>query len=142
MMRIRTRAGGGIPPAQLARSTTPRAGVPHPHAVVEVIGGVAVEVEHGAALERHAHVEASRLDASDVAEARHEWPAEIDLTLPERDLEPEDRDRAALFRQLLGRRVSGPRVLALQAVEVVAPERLLVAVPSAAAPRMRRRRRW
>ncbi|MEO5896130.1 MAG: hypothetical protein ABIS06_10540 [Vicinamibacterales bacterium] len=81
--------------------------VPHAHAVVEVISGHAVEVEHGPAFERHPHVTAARLDASDVAEARHEWPTEIDLTLPERDLESKDRDRAALLRQLLGRRVSG-----------------------------------
>ncbi len=103
--------------------------VPHSHAVVEVVGGEAVEVEHGPALERHPHVAAARLDARDVAEARHERPAEVDLALPVGDLDPEDLDRAALL-ELLGRHVGDPGVLVLEAVEVVAPERLLVASPA------------
>ena len=104
--------------------------VPHPHAVVEVAGGEAVEVEHGPALESHPHVAAARLDARDVAEARHEGPAEVDLALPVGDLDPEDLDRAALLGQPLGRHVGDPGVLVLEAVEVVAPERLLVAPPA------------
>ena len=85
--------------------------VPHPHAVVEVVGGEAVEVEHGPALESHPHVAAARLDARDVAEARHEGPAEVDLALPADDLDPEDLDRAALLGQPLGRHVGDPGVL-------------------------------
>ncbi len=47
--------------------------------------------------------------------------------LPVGDLDPEDLDPVALLGQPLGRRVGGPGVLVLGAVEVVAPERLLVA---------------
>ncbi len=65
--------------------------VPHSHAVVEVVGGEAVEVEHGPALESHPHV-AARLDARDVAVAHHESPAEVNLALQVRDLDPEDLD--------------------------------------------------
>ena len=46
------------------------------------------------------------------------------------DLDPEDLDRAALLGQPLGRHVGDPGVLVLGAVEVVAPERLLVASPA------------
>jgi hypothetical protein len=74
--------------------------IPYPHPIVEVVGGAPGEVEDGAALERHPHVASARLDARDVAEARHEGPAEIDLMLAKRDLEPEDRERPALLRQL------------------------------------------
>ena len=104
--------------------------VPHPHAVVEVAGGEAVEVEHGPALESHSHVAAARLDARDVAEARHEKPAEVNRVFPVGDLDPEDLDRAAHLGQPLGRHVGDPGVLVLGAVEVVAPERLLVASPA------------
>ena len=65
-----------------------------------------------------------RLDARDVAEPRHELPTEV-RTIPAADLEPEDLDRAPLAW-----RVDGPGVLVLGAVEVVAPERLLVASPA------------
>ena len=106
--------------------------VPHPHAVGEVVGGVAVEVEHGPALESHPQVPAVRLDARDVAEARHERPGEVDLAFPVEDFDPEDLERAAL-PQLLERRVGDPGVLILEAVEIVAPERLLVA-PKAQPP--------
>src|SRR5215218_7893770 len=51
--------------------------VPHPHAVVEVAGVETVEVEHGPALENHPHLTAARLDARDLAETRHEWPADV-----------------------------------------------------------------
>src|SRR6185295_12455959 len=104
--------------------------VPHPHAVVEVAGGEAVEVEHGPALESHPHLSAARLDARDLAEARHEKPDAIDRALPVGDLDPEDLDRAALLGQPLWRHLGEPGVLVLGAVEVVAPERLLVASPA------------
>ena len=70
-----------------------------------------------------------RLDARDVAEARHERPVEVRRTIPAANLEPEDLDRAALLGRR-SRRVGGPGVLVLGAVEVVAPERLLVASPA------------
>ena len=104
-------------------------GVPHSHAVGEVVRGEAVEVEHGPALESHPKVETPRLDARDVAEAPHERPAEADLALPVGDLDPEDLNLAALL-ELFGRRVGSPGILVLEAVEVVAPERLLVAPPA------------
>src|SRR3954470_21879832 len=105
--------------------------VPHPHAVVEVAGFEAVEVvEYGPTLESHPYLFAMRLDARDVTEARHERPAEVDRALPAGDLDPEDLDRAALLGQPLGLHVSGPGVLGLEAVEVVAPERLLTASPA------------
>src|SRR5687768_18137565 len=59
-----------------------------------------------------------RSDPRDLAEACHENPAWVDLTLPVADLDPEDLDRAALLRQPIERRVGGPGVLVLGAVEV------------------------
>ena len=105
-------------------------GVPDAHAVVEIAGLEAVEVEDGAALERHLDVAAACLEARDVAEARHEEPAEADLALPLGELETEELDRVALPGQALGRHVGGPGVLGLEAVEVVAPERLLAGSPA------------
>src|SRR3954468_13919974 len=101
--------------------------VPHPHAVVEVAGLEAVEAaEYGPTLESHPHLFAMALDARDVAEARHERPAEVDRALPLEHLEPEELDdRTALLGQPLWRHEGAPGVLALEAVEVVAPERLL-----------------
>ena len=116
--------------------------VPHAHAVVEVVGGEAVEVEHGPALERHPHVAAARLDARDVAEARHERPAEVDLRAPGCAISTPKISIGRRSLQPLGRHVGGPGVLVLDAVEVVAPERLLGRLPSAAAPRRWRRHRW
>ncbi len=87
----------------------PRA-IPHPHAVVEVAGGEAVEVEHGSALESDPHVAATRLDARDVAEAGHEKPAEVDGALPVDDLDPKD---------LFGSRSGGTR--ATQGFSFLAP---------------------
>ena len=72
-------------------------GVPDPHAVVEIAGLEAVEVEDGAALESHPHVAAACLEARDVAEARHEEPAEADLAFALGELEPEELERAALL---------------------------------------------
>ena len=46
--------------------------------------------------------------------------------LPLGEHDPQDLERATLF-QPLGRHVDDPGVLVLEAVEVVAPERLLVA---------------
>jgi len=102
------------------------AAVPHPDAIGEVVGSEEVEVEHGPALESHLQVPALRLDARDVAEARHERPGEVDLVFLLEDFDPEDLNRAAL-PQLLERRVGAPGILFLGAVEIVAPERLLVA---------------
>jgi hypothetical protein len=71
--------------------------VPHPHAVGEVVGVEAVEVDHGPALEHHPQDAIRlRLDPREVAEARQERPAEVDRALPLRDLDPEDLERGAL----------------------------------------------
>ena len=82
-----------MPPSVEVHDAAPA--VPHAHAVVDVAGGEAVELEHRPALERHLHVSDVRLDARDVAEPRHEQPAEVDRTIPAADLEPEDLDLAA-----------------------------------------------
>jgi hypothetical protein len=119
----------GADPQTVEIDDTPLA-VPNPHAVVEVAGGQAVEVERGAALESHPHGGAAGFDTGNVAETRHEQPAQVHATLPPGDLEPEDLDRVALLRQPLGRHGSGPGILRLGAVEVVAPERLLAASPA------------
>jgi len=76
---------------------------------------MAVKVEHGPALESHLHIAVARLDARDVAEARHERPVEVDLALAVGDLDPEDLDRAALPGQPLERHVGDPGVLVLGA---------------------------
>jgi len=104
-------------------------GVPHSHAVGKVVGAEAIEVKHGPAFESHPQLAAARLDARDVAEARHERPVEFESGLPAGDFEPEDLDRVALL-EVLGRRVNAPGILVLAAVEGVAPERLLVAPPA------------
>ena len=100
--------------------------VPHPHTVGEVVGVEAVEDEPGPVLERHQEFAAARLDPSEVAEAGHERPAQVEPALPPGDLNAEDGDGPALG-QPLGRHLRGPGVLLLETVEVVAPERLLVA---------------
>ena len=104
--------------------------VPHAHIVVEVAGLEAVEVEHGPALESHPYLAAARLDARDLAEARHELPADFDRSLPVGDLDSEDLDRVALPGPLVWRHLGEPEIRVLLAVEVVAPERLLVAPPA------------
>src|SRR6185312_13050645 len=88
--------------------------VPHPHAVVEVAGFEAVEVEHRPALESHPHLLAARLHACELAEARHERPAAIDRALPVGDRDPEDLDPAALLGPPLWRHLSEPGVLVLE----------------------------
>jgi hypothetical protein len=103
--------------------------VPHPHAVVEVARLEAVEVEGGPVLQGHPHLAALRLDARDLAEAHHEEPAD---SLPAADLDPEDGTRAVLLGQQLRRHAGEPGVVALRAVEEVAPERLLIAPPAQA----------
>ena len=113
----------------------PPAAVPHAYAIIEVVEGGVIGDEYGPALERQPHLTAERLDASDVAEARHEGPAEIELATA--DFDAEDRDR--VFAQPFGRHVNGPRVLGLEAVEVVAPERLLAASPPPAESSLVRR---
>ena len=86
----------------------------------------------GPALEPHAQIAAACLDARDVAEAHHERPVKVDVALHAGDLDPEDLDGTVLGGSPLVRHVGGPRILLLCAVEVVAPERLLVASPAQA----------
>ena len=91
-----------------SKSTNAAPVVPYSQAVGEVVGGEAVEVEHGPALESHPNVATLCLDARDVAEAPHERPAEVDLALPLGDPDPEDLDRAELH-ELLGAARGQPR---------------------------------
>ena len=90
-MRERTCPGSGkkIDGADLSRADVqnPLTAVPHAHAIIEVVDGGIIGDEYGPALERQPHVTAERLDASDVAKARHEGPAEIELAAADFDAE-------------------------------------------------------
>src|SRR5262245_27619367 len=120
----------GADPVEVHGAAT---GVPDTHAVVVGAGLEAAEGEHGPALAGDPHLANARLDARDVAEARHEGAADLVRAVMGADLEPEQLDRPALLGPLLGRHVGEPGVLLLEAVEVVAPERLLVS-PKAQPP--------
>jgi len=68
-----------------------------------------------------------RVDVRDVAEPGQEQPAEAVPMIAAADGEPEDLYRILL---LMCRRVGGPGVSGFGAVEVVAPECLLIAAPA------------
>src|SRR5262245_16611262 len=99
--------------------------VPHPNAIVDVAGRKSVELDHRPALQLHLYDSEVPVDACDVAKARHEQPAKVDRAIPPAELDPEDFERAPLAW-----RVGGPGIPVLGAVEVVAPERLLVTSPA------------
>src|SRR5690606_73223 len=67
-----------------------------------------------------------RFDPRDVAETGHEGPSDVGDGL-NREADSEDLPRQALPGSLFAREVVDPGVLGLVAVEVVAPERLLIA---------------
>src|SRR5690606_11363589 len=115
--------------------------VPDAHAVGEVVSREAVEHDHGPALERYpqlggvpdplfeegAHAVADRVDADDVAEPDHERPAEIHGGLAPGEPQPEETNLAAALGRALARHQDRPGISLSDAVEVVAPERLLIA---------------
>ena len=145
------RRAGRIAGEELDRADLPRRevdgaarAVPDAHAVVEVAGFEAVEGEGSAALERHAHLGveigavldgapqpvAVGLDAGDIAEARHEGPAQVEGAVAPVDLDAEDLERGAPHGQAAERGVGGPGVLVLPAIEIMAPEGFLPPAPA------------
>ena len=101
--------------------------VPYAHAVVDIAGGKPIERDDRPALEAYLHVAKMRVDVRDVAEPGQEQPAEAVPMIAAADGEPEDLYRILL---LMCRRVGGPGVSGFGAVEVVAPECLLIAAPA------------